>query len=91
MREEKMKGFSNTQLIMITEIKVVIEQMKEEGKGYKEIRQACLNKFRESHWLITNQKQRDEAIAGALFAYGMDEEQRKAVLKLKEVAGYLLV
>lgn len=86
-----MEGFSNSQLVMIAEIKPIIEQMKKEGKGYKEIRQACLNEYKESHWLITDQRQRDEAIAGALFAYAMNDKQRKAALELREATGYLVV
>lgn len=86
-----MEEFSNSQLVMITEIKAVIEQMKGEGKEYGEIRQHCLSKFKESHWLITDQRQRDEAIAGALFTYAMNNEQKEAVLKLKKETGFLLV
>lgn len=86
-----MEGFNNCQLIMITEIKPLITQLKEEGKEYKEIRQACLDKYKDSHWLVTEQRQRDEAIAGALFAHAMNDEQRESVLELKKATGYLLV
>lgn len=86
-----MEGFSNSQLVMITEVNLLIEQMKGEGKEYKEIRQACIDKYGRSHWLIIDQRQRDEAIAGALFAYAMDDEQREAVIELKKLTGYLLI
>lgn len=86
-----MEGFSNTQLIMITEIKPIIEQMRGEGKEYKEIRQTCMDRYKESHWLITDQRQRDEAIAGALFAHAMDDKQREATLELKKLTGYIMV
>lgn len=83
--------FSNSQLVMITDVKILIDKMKEEGKDYAAIKKACLEKYKDSHWLITNQRQRDEAIAGALFAHAMDDEQRKAVVKLKELTGHILV
>lgn len=85
------RDFNNCQLIMIAELQTVIEPLKVQGKEYAEIREVVQEKTKDGHWLITDQRQRDECIAAALIAYGMNEEQRQAALEMKKLTGYIIV
>ncbi len=80
----------NIQLILIAEAKRDIEAMRAEGKPYSEIRLAIPEKY-ESHWLVTSKRLRDEAIAVALLAYGMNDEEREMAKKFKELTGHMIV
>ncbi len=81
----------NTQLVMATEIKSFIERLKEEGKDYPQIRTACLEKYKDSYWCVTDATRREEAIGAALFAYAMDDEMREQVKKVQEFTGRIFV
>jgi len=85
-----MADFRNCQLIMIAELRERIEYLQKQGKEYKEIRAFIVDNYGKEHWLVTDQRGRDEAIAAALMAYAMTKEQRKAVLELKELTGLII-
>ncbi len=77
----------NTVKIMIAEIHPEIERMKEAGKTYPEIKEAIMQRYGESHWLVTDKVLREQAIAGALLVYAMDDEQREAVREIQNLTG----
>jgi hypothetical protein len=81
----------NAQMIMITEMKPMIEKLKEEGKEYLKIKEAVLKKYKDGHWLITDNTRREEAIGAALFAYAMDDDMREKVKELQKVTGRIFV
>ena len=85
-----MHKFNNCQLIMIAELREDIIRLKEQGKEYKDIRFAIVEKYKDSHWLVTNQREREESIGAALISYAMTEEQQEAVSELKKLTGQIL-
>ena len=76
--------FSNCQLIMVQELKITIEKMKEEGAEFPTIREKCIEEG-SHHWLVTNRKQQQDAIGAALYLYAMDEEQQGAMRLLSGI------
>lgn len=86
-----MVELDNTQLIIVAEIKPIIEKLKEEGKEYPQIREAVLDKFKDGHWLVADKRKREESIAAALFVYAMTDELRAKTKEVKEITGHLFV
>ena len=74
------------QKVMVTELKFVIERMMAEGADFQAIREECIKKGRK-HWLVTDMKQQDDAIAAALYLYAMDEKGREAMNVFSELIG----
>lgn len=79
---------NNTQRIMVTELKIIIERMKAEGVDYQAIREKCIEEGREN-WIVTDIKEQDDAIAAALYLYAMDEKGREALNELSKILGVL--
>jgi len=77
---------TNLQMVMVTELRILIEGMKKEGAEYPAIREACIKKGRD-HYLVTDKKQQDDAIGAALYAFAMDDKQREATDMLSELIG----
>lgn len=71
---------NNLQLIVCSECKRTIEQLKEEGKTYSEIVEIIREKFK-THWMLTDQGQLQTVVGLSLIAYAMEPEQRKAAIK----------
>lgn len=85
-------GLTNTQLVMITDIKHRIEALQKEGKDYPVLRQVILDEFLEpNYWCITNKREREMAVGAALLAYAMNDEQRDAVKNFKEETGMFIL
>ena len=74
---------TNTQAVMVTELKITIERMKAEGADFQAIREECIKEGR-GHWLVTDTKQQDDAIGAALYLYAIDEKGREAMNMLSE-------
>ena len=81
---------NNLQFILIAEVKIDIGRLKQEGKSYSEIRLAIIDKY-ETHWLLTDKAQREQAIGAALYAYGMGDEERQQAQELKDLIGHMIV
>lgn len=75
---------TNSQMVLVTELHMLIEKLKSEGRQFEEIRKACIEKGRD-HWLVTERKEQDEAIKAAIYVYAMTDEQRNAVNKFMEL------
>ena len=75
---------TNTQMVMVTELEILIKRMKEEGAEFQAIKEACIEKGR-GNWLVTDKKQQDDAIGAALYAFAMDDKQREATELLSKL------
>ncbi len=77
---------TNTQTMLITELKDAIKKLKKEGAEYPAIKDKCM-KIAESHWLVTHKYLQKQAVAVALHMYALTDEQKEAQAKLRDITG----
>jgi hypothetical protein len=80
---------SNSQCVLIAELKLLIDRMKSEGTKYEEIKAKAIE-YGKSHWLVITEKDQNIAIGLALYQYAMDDKQRAETDNfLKAISGEL--
>ena len=75
----------NCQLILVDDLKRQIKKSLEEGKNKDLIRQECIE-LAKNHWLVTKQRDKDEAIGAALYLYLANDKEKELLRKASEIA-----